>query len=71
MPTTSFVRRVFAIFAINASFLRAIANLIQFNVQYIYSVKIHLLPKQHCRPQDSQKVHKSQQMLTLRQNSVS
>ena len=35
MATKVFVRRLFTYFATNASFLRVIANLIQYNMQYI------------------------------------
>ena len=80
MGTKVFVRRVFAIFAKNASFLRVIANLqIQFSIicNMCYVI-VHFMPKKHCLwpkralflPEVFQKVRKSRQILILRQNSV-
>ena len=77
MSTQIFVRHIFAIFATNASFLRAIENLIQYNVQYIPCKNALLAQKHWCCPkkalfcpQVSQKVRKSQRILILRHNSV-
>ena len=50
MATKIFVKRVFTIFASNASFLRAIANLknLLSEICNIHHVIVHLLPKKHC-----------------------
>ena len=68
-----FVKRVFTIFASNASFLRVIANLQNqlSEICSIYHLIVHFLPKKHCfwpkkalfLPRDLQKVRKSQQIL--------
>ena len=73
MAMKPLVKRVFTIFATNASFLREITN---FQIQLskicnIYHVIVHFLPKKHCfllqnapfLPKDLQKVRKSRQIL--------
>ena len=78
--TKVFIRRVFAIFATNASFLLIIANfLIKFGIICnIYHVKVHSLLKKHCLwpiralllPKVFQKGRRSRQILISRQNTV-
>ena len=66
MATKVFVRRLLAIFATNAAFLRVGANL-KIQVRIIcnmYHVIVHFLPKKALfLPKDLQKVRKSRQIL--------
>ena len=48
MAMKVFVKRVFIIFASNASFLRVIANLQISEICNIYYVIVHFLPKKQC-----------------------
>ena len=50
MAMKIFVKRLFTIFASNASFLRVIANLQNklSEICNIYHVIVHFLPKKHC-----------------------
>ena len=74
MAMKTFVKRVFTIFATNASFLSIIANLqIQLSkICNIYHVIVHFLPKKHyfylkryflCTKFSKKKVRKSRQIL--------
>ena len=73
MAMKIFVKRVFTIFATNASFLRVIANLqiLLSKLCNTYHVIVHLLPKKYCLwpkkalflPKDLQNVRKSRQIL--------
>ena len=75
MALQIFVKRVFTIFATKTSFLRLIANLTQYNMQYMQCNSVLLAQetllhrKTRFLPKDFQKVRKSQKIIILRQNS--